>query len=200
MFPRFTGTSTSYSYTINNETFKKLFQGKEDKKNNVSETAQNSTQTNETGAEVDDIENSLTPTTDSNEKKSTVGEDGYEKITVPWSISASYSVRYGNTVFNKNKMEYDMGFTHNLSFNGNLTLTQKWNITGNATYDFKDKQITYFGINVNRNLHCWNMSASIVPFGAYKSYSFHIGVNASMLSDLKYDKQSEYGRNNINWY
>jgi len=44
------------------------------------------------------------------------------------------------------------------------------------------------------------MSGSIVPFGAYKSYSFHIGVNASMLADLKYDKRSEYNSNQISWY
>ena len=93
-----------------------------------------------------------------------------------------------------------MDFTHNLSLNGSITLTNNWRITANSSYDFKAKQFTYTSINVNRSLHCWSMSASIVPFGTYKSYSFHIGVNSSMLADLKYDKQSEYGRNVINWY
>ena len=93
-----------------------------------------------------------------------------------------------------------MDFTHNLSLNGSITLTNNWRITANSSYDFKAKQFSYTSINVNRSLHCWSMSASIVPFGAYKSYSFHIGVNSSMLADLKYDKQSEYGRNVINWY
>ena len=97
-------------------------------------------------------------------------------------------------------MEYEMDFTHNLSINGSITLTPNWRITGNSSYDFKVKQFTYTSISVNRSLHCWNMSASIVPFGVYKSYNFHIGVNASMLSDLKYDKRSEYGVNNITWY
>jgi len=200
MFPRFTGTSTSYSYTINNDTFKKLFQGKKAETDKGSISAVNTSGSKQMGAEDDVLGESSIPATNEKEKKSTLSDDGYEKVNLPWSISASYSVSYGNTEFNKNKMEYDMGFTHNLSFNGSLELTQKWNITGNATYDFKYKQITYFGLNVSRNLHCWNMTASIVPFGTYKSYSFHIGVNASMLSDLKYDKRSEYGGNNINWY
>ena len=93
-----------------------------------------------------------------------------------------------------------MDFTHNLSISGNLSLTPKWQINGNSSYDFKAKKFTYTSISVNRNLHCWSMSASIVPFGTYKSYNFHIGVNSSMLSDLKYDKRSEYGVNHINWY
>jgi hypothetical protein len=97
-------------------------------------------------------------------------------------------------------MEYEMDFTHNLSLSGNLSLTNNWKISANSSYDFLNKSFTYTSISVNRNLHCWSMSASIVPFGVYKSYSFHIGVNSSMLSDLKYDKQSEYGSTKINWY
>jgi len=203
MFPRFTGTSTSYSYTINNDTFKNLFKGKDTDKKTGKEgdNKQSPEGPPATGNDIEDnIGDGQVPNSGENGQKKLVDTDGYDNISIPWSLSANYSVRYGNTVFNKTKLEYDMGFTHNLSFNGSLTLTQKWNITANSTYDFKDKQITYFSMNVNRNLHCWSMSASIVPFGAYKSYSFHIGVNASMLSDLKYDKQSEYGKNNINWY
>ena len=133
--------------------------------------------------------------------KADITDDGYSKVAIPWSFTASYSIRYGNTPeFDFNKMEYKMDFTHNLSLNGSVTLTNNWRITANSSYDFKAKQFTYTSINVNRSLHCWSMSASIVPFGTYKSYSFHIGVNSSMLADLKYDKQSEYGRNVINWY
>jgi hypothetical protein len=43
---------------------------------------------------------------------------------------------------------------------------------------------------LNRDLHCWSMSFSWVPFGQMKSYMFHIGVKAAMLKDLKYDKES----------
>ncbi len=185
--PRFLGTSTSYSYTFNNETFKKVFGKKEE-----SNTNQNKTEfENEEGS----------PEKQSQENKTQVSEDGYQKVAIPWSLSINYSIRYGNTsVFDKSKMEYEMDFTHNLSVNGSLNLTNNWRINGNSSYDFKAKKFTYTSISVNRSLHCWSMSASIVPFGVYKSYNFHIGVNASMLSDLKWDKQSEYGVNNITWY
>lgn len=191
--PRFLGTSTSYSYTLNNETFNKLFGKKEDNKkpdDSVASTpvADEPTDDAETAGNVKKPEKAIT------------SEDGYQKVSIPWSLSFNYSVRYANTTFNKTKMEYDMDFTHNMSINGSLTLTPQWRITANSSYEFKTKQFTYTSISVNRSLHCWNMSASIVPFGVYKSYNFHLGVNASMLSDLKYDKQSEYGVNNITWY
>ena len=198
-FPRFQGTSTSYSYTFSNDTFKKLF-GKKDagKTPDAGEIPPGGSGTS--GEDITD-ENSDDSMPESTEVVPVVNEDGYSQVSIPWSLSINYSVRYGNTnIFNKDKMEYEMDFTHNLSVSGNISLTPNWRISGNSSYDFKVKQFTYTSISVNRSLHCWNMSASIVPFGTYKSYNFHIGVNASMLSDLKYDKRSEYGVNNITWY
>lgn len=191
-FPRFQGTSTSYSYTLNNDTFKKLF-GKKTDKNVTPDKAEDASVT-EGEPPAQESENNAG-------NKDAKDSNGYVKTEMPWSISANYSVSYVNSpVFNKAKMEYEMEFRHNLSFNGSLTLTKNWSFTANSTYDFEYKKFTYTSINITRSLHCWSMSGSIVPFGAYKSYNFHIGVNASMLADLKYDKNSEYGRNTITWY
>jgi lipopolysaccharide assembly outer membrane protein LptD (OstA) len=194
-FPRFLGTSTSYSYTISNETFKK-----KPKPNKKAQTENLNSEKNLKNVDENvKLKESENNSEDKNKTDKTA--DGYQKLTIPWSISASYSVRYGNTnVFDKTKMEYEMDFTHNLSFSGNLSLTNNWKLTASTSYDFMAKQFTYTNLNITRSLHCWNMSASIVPFGVYKSYNFHIGVNASMLQDLKYDKKSEYGTNSINWY
>lgn len=198
-FPRFQGTSTSFSYTFNNDTFNKLFGLKKD------DTAQSQSEPkhDDIGSEhnTDDLPNDENRQSAKKPKATIEDDDGYAKVTIPWSLNVNYSVRYGNTnVFNKEKMEYEMDFTHNFSISGSISLTSKWQISGNSSYDFKAKQFTYTSISVNRNLHCWSMSASIVPFGTYKSYNFHIGVNSSMLADLKYDKRSEYGVNNITWY
>jgi len=197
MFPRFQGTSTSYSYTFSNDTFNKWFGKKdtENKKNSDTSTEQENTDENQSDLSLQNQGK------DAGKTATEISSDGYTKISIPWSFSINYSIRYGNSsIFNKDKMEYEMEFNHNLSLNGNISLTPNWRISGNSSYDFRAKQFTYTSISVNRSLHCWNMSASIVPFGTYKSYNFHIGVNASMLSDLKYDKRSEYGVNNITWY
>ena len=194
-FPRFLGTSTSYSYTISNETFKK--KPKSQKKNSGSEN----TESLPMKSDMTEDKNPNGNTDEKNKKKTQTSKDGYEKITIPWSLSASYSIRYGNTnVFNKDIMEYEMGFTQNLNFNGNISLTTNWKLNASTSYDFTAKQFTYTNVNVTRELHCWRMTASIVPFGVYKSYNFRIGVNASMLQDLKYDKQSDPRANNITWY
>lgn len=199
-FPRFMGTSTSYSVTLNNDTFKKLFN--KDKKDEKPETSTPppAPTTGEEGTAPGFQQGSGTPEGEALSMEK--GEDGFAKVSIPWSLSFSYSVRYGDSnVFDTDKMDYERVFTHNLSINGSLSLTNNWKITGNSSYDFKIKQFTYTSISVNRSLHCWSMSASIVPFGMFKSYNFHIGVNSSMLADLKYDKRSNStGMNKITWY
>ncbi|MDD3078472.1 MAG: putative LPS assembly protein LptD [Paludibacter sp.] len=203
-FPSFQGTSTSYSYTLNNDTFKKLFGKKENeggKPGNSNDGQPGDNNTPPEGNNPQDNNGSPQDQNKENEKSKTQYlEDGYEKVNIPWSISINYSIRYGKTSeFDDKRMDYKLDFTHNLSLSGNISLTKNWKISANSTYDFPSKSFTYTSINVNRNLHCWSMSASIVPFGVYKSYSFHIGVNSSMLADLKYDKQSER-TSVVTWY
>jgi hypothetical protein len=177
-FPHWSGTSTSLSYTFNNQTFKKL--AERVNKNKPKPQATDST--------------NIQPHADKHK--------AFTPTDIQWSLSVSYSLRYGSgSTFDYEKMYYKMEFTHNLSFNASLNFGSGWKASATTSYDFKAKQFTYTNFNVTRDLHCWNMSASFVPFGPYKSYSFHIGVNASMLADLKYDKSSAESTNKkVNWW
>ena len=194
-FPMFAGSlGFPLSYTLNNDTFKK--KTKKDA-NNGENTQQKINEVGEvpTGESATDQ-----PTKDAENNKNLMLDAGYQKLTIPWSISANYNISYNRVKFNQDRLEYDYGFTHSLSFSGNIDLTVNWKMNATTTYDFTAKQFTYTNMNITRSLHCWTMTASVVPFGPYKSYNFHLGVNASMLKDLKYDKRSGYEKNNITWY
>jgi hypothetical protein len=104
---------------------------------------------------------------------------------------------YGD--FNFAKKEYDYRITQALSCSGNIQPTKNWRVSFNATYDFDTKKLSYLTCNISRNLHCFNMTASIIPVGNYKSYSFSIAVSSSLLKDLKYDRRSNY-REGQQWY
>ena len=124
-----------------------------------------------------------------------------DKLKRILNINISYSVNYRpSNEFNYDKMRYKMRFSHSLQLSANLNLTSNWSISGNTSFDFEAKKFTQMNVNVTRNLHCWTMTANFVPFGYYKSYNFRIGVNASMLQDLKYEKQSRYSSNPVVWY
>lgn len=201
---RLRNTSTSFAYTFNNDTFSKLFGwGKEtDKDGNSTDPATDNDEL--------DPENPDGTTTGPEEKeggrlrgkKKDTGEidtDGYLMAKIPWSLSFNYglSLSYGD--FNKIKREYDYKLTHALSFNGNIQPTKNWRFNFNATYDFDVKKISYMTCNITRDLHCFQMTASFVPVGPYKSYTFSIAVSSALLKDLKYNQSSNY-RDGQTWY
>ena len=202
---RLRGTSTSFSYTFNNDTFKKLFGGGD----SSSDKSGNQSASTDPNADPDGLNPDGEGEGENKEsggrllgKKKETGEtdaDGYLISKIPWSLSFSYglSLRYGD--FNRSKLEYDYALTHSLSFNGNIQPTKNWRFNFNATYDFDAKKISYMTCNVTRNLHCWQMTASFVPVGPYKSYTFSIAVSSALLKDLKYDKRSNY-RDGQQWY
>ena len=196
---RLSSTGTSFSYTLNNDTFKKLF-GKDNKKDAPKKQSNPLGDDEEENADGDEAPRPQGLShRNSNEDKVAMGSDGYMEWSVPWSLSLNYSVNYGYGAFNKQKMEYDGKFTQNLSFSGNLRPTTNWNLSFSASYNFDTHRLAYMNCNISRDLHCFTMSASVIPVGPYKSFNFHISVKSSLLSDLKYDKRSSTSTG-IKWY
>ncbi|MBQ9586135.1 MAG: LPS-assembly protein LptD [Muribaculaceae bacterium] len=187
---RLASTGTSFSYTFNNDTFKKLFGRKKDMENNKPKKRDpnnpNSEGEESGGGKVEGSDIVLRP-------------DGYMQWSCPWSLTVNYSLNYGYGAFDYKKMEYKGKFTQNLSFNGNIRPTKNWSINMSASYNFDTHKIAYMNCSISREMHCFVMSASFVPVGPYKSYNFHIAVKSSILSDFKYDKHSSYN-NGVQWY
>ena len=192
--PRFLGTGTSFSYTFNNDTFKK-----KDKKTQEDEA-------NDEAAEEAAINDPLNPDASAEatgQKKETEKDiEGYDKIQIPWSFSINYSVNWRTSTrredFDYKAMAYKRRFDHNLTFNGSISPTPKWRISFSGSVDLTELKVTQTTLSVTRDLHCWGINASISPFGLYKSFMVTIGVNASMLKDLKYEKRSD-ASSNIRW-
>ena len=209
-FLHFKGTSTSFSYTFNNDTFKKWFgnDGK-DKKNpsglpdfDPDDPYATNPETGEFWSEEDRAIKRKEYQDRAHSRDDDKGDEGFIFAEIPWSLTVNYSIRYGESnEFDYQKMNYKMKFTHNLSLSATLGLGKGWRASTSTSFDFTAKKFTAATINITRDLHCWTMTASVVPFGPYKSYTFHIGVNASMLSDLKYDKTSAESTNpTVNWW
>lgn len=204
-------TGTSFSYTFNNDTFRK-------KKNNDTSSSDYDFDDgygyddDPFGDDIGEFPDGVQPDSEDfasaaearrlRRKQSVSSEadaDGYSKWECPWSLTFNYSVSYGYGDFDYLKMDYRGKFYQNLSISGSIRPTKNWNFTMSMSYNFEAKKIAYMNCSITRNLHCFTMTASFVPVGPYKSYNFHIAVNSSLLKDLKYDKRSSTS-NNIQWY
>lgn len=204
-FAKLASTGTSFSYTINNDTFRR--------KNNDSDDGGGDTFDRNYGDDVargDDDEDDdyggdfaakAAARRNKNRKSndSNSDADGYEAWSVPWSLSFNYSVNYGYGAFDYEKMDYRGKWTQNLSLNGSIRPTKNWNIAFSASYDFDLHRIAYANCSISRDLHCFTMTCSFIPVGPYKSYNFHIAVKSSLLKDFKYDKRSS-SSNGVTWY
>lgn len=197
-FGRFQGMSQNFSYTFNNDTWKKWFGKDKDKdsKETSSNDSADDTQYDEFGNPIEEEPKKKT------EVKADIDDDGYLRFKMPWSFTVSYGITMSEdrtAKINIKTMRYPYKFTQNMNFSGNLKLTDKWNISFSSGYDFEAKKISMSTVNISRDLHCFQMTAGMV-FGPFTSYNFTISANASMLKDaLKYDKRSSIS-SNIEWY
>lgn len=101
---------------------------------------------------------------------------------IPWDLTFSYILTYDNV-----SRQNTFG-TNSLNFSGNVSLTPKWKIGGNSGYDVVRKEVTPTSFRIERDLLSWTMNFNWVPFGAYTSWGFFIGIKSSALSDIKYDR------------
>ena len=186
---RLSSTGTSFSYTFNNDTFKRKKNNKQEDK----QTKQNNNLNRDNKAEDEEQDEGKGPTTDLELV------DGYAKWDCPWSLTLNYSLSYGYGTFNYKKLEYNGKCTQNLSFNATIRPTKNWAISASGSYNFDTHKIAYMNCSISRQMHCFVMSASFVPVGPYKSYNFHIAVKSSILQDVKYDKHSSFN-NGVTWY
>lgn len=200
-FGKLMNTGTSFSYSLNQDTFKKLFsRGEKDDKEGENTDPENKLPDDGTIGE-NPYESAQEG--DQQGSEDSAGEfdsDGYLKNVVNWNISFNYSLRYGYGEFDKERLEYKGKLTHNFGLSGSLQPTKNWNFTFNTDYNFDLKKFTNINCTLTRNLHCWSMSASFIPIGPYKSYNFTIRANSSLLQDLKYEQRNSPYDRGSNWY
>ena len=205
---RFQGLSQNLSYTLNNEkisNFIKFLKGeKVKKKDDKNRRDDDDDWENELDTNVDrDMEKAKHGARKQGSEKAETDEDGYMAFQMPWSLSIGYGISMTEdrtaSKFNYDKMRYPYRFTQSLNLSGNIRISDGWDINFSSGYDFENKKISMTTASLSRDLHCFNMSCSVV-LAPYTSYNFSFRCNAATLTDaLKYDKRSG-STNAVQWY
>ena len=209
-FGRFMGISQNLSYNLDNQkvmNFIKRLMGEkvDDKDKKKKEDDDDDEWDNGMDSNIDkDMEKARRGSgRESSGDKAETDEDGYLLFKIPWNLSLGYSiaVRENTDVskFNYDKMRYPYKVTQSLNFSGSVSISAGWKLDFSSGYDFDNKKISMTRVGMNRDLHCFNMSCSVV-LAPYTSYNFSFRCNASTLTDaLKYDKRSS-SSNAVQWY
>ena len=205
-FGRFLGMSQNISFTLTPDKLKKLFGGSVDDNDNK----KNDNDDDDEGVDTDiesNVDDNLVKGQHGAKKKSggskaETDDDGYMRFSMPWSLTFGYGVTMRENTsgkFNTKSMRYPYKFTQTLNVSGNLRISDGWNISFSSGYDFDNHALSMTTASLQRDLHCFNMSCSVV-LKPYTSYNFSFRANASTLMDaLKYDKRSGIS-NAVQWY
>ena len=211
-FGRFQGISQNLSYTLDNTkvgNFIKWLKGEKVEKNDKNKRNRDDLDDedeeddfNRETNEDDTMQKGQHGARKENAGKAETDDDGYMKFSMPWSLSFGYGITMRENTsgdFDYDKMRYPYSFSQTLNVSGNVRISDGWNISFSSGYDFENHKISMTTASLGRDLHCFNMSCSVV-LAPYTSYNFSCRCNAATLTDaLKYDKRSSYS-NAVQWY
>lgn len=201
-FGRFQGMSQNLSYTFNNETLSKLFSRRSDRSTASNDDGDTDTDTDAEDANIDPDLRNAKKGGKQKKQKAKVDEDGYLRFSLPWSFTVSYGISMAedrSKQINVRRMRYPYSFTQTMNFSGYMRIAEGWNISFTSGYDFNYHELSMTTASVSRDLHCFEMSCSVV-LRPYSSFNFTFRARANELADaLKWDKRSSYS-SNIEWY
>ncbi len=203
-FGRFQGMSQNLSYSFNNQTWSKLrdfFHGRK-RGSNSDDAAADDAETDVDDANVDPDLKAARRGGGKKQEKAKVDKDGYLTFSIPWSLTLSYGITMAedrSKQINVRTMRYPFSFTQTLNASGYIRIAEGWNISFSSGYDFEWHKLSMTTMSLSRDLHCFEMSASVV-LKPYSSFNFTFRARSSELADaLKWEKRSSYS-SNVEWY
>ncbi len=102
-----------------------------------------------------------------------------QPLSSPWSIAINfrYSWRlnpngepFKTATINANQIQFQ--------------LTPKWSFSTRLGYDFIRKEFTPSKFRLTRQLHMWNLSFEMSPFGEFQYYFFKLSINSAALQSI----------------
>lgn len=163
--PRLTNFGFSFDYSLNPASFQKRQENMDALENDAAKKGLSTEQANQLNAISRD-------------------PNAFVDFNIPWNLSFAYSFNYSTDEVGQNK-----NVNNDLTFRGDFNVTPKWKVTFDSGYNFSTKNVALTRLAIYRDLHCWDMNFTWVPFGFSKSYGVTIRVKASILQDLKLSKQ-----------
>ena len=180
---RLTNANVSINYSFSS----KLFDGKMGKDMDAieNETFRNGGRPDDLFGEAADIYDGQIYEDDDTENPDKTNVEWYN-YSIPWDVRFAYTITYGN-----NQRQNEIS-SQSFMMSTNLELAPRWTVGVSSGYDFKNKGVTLTQFRFQRDLESWQMSFNWTPIGSINTaWYFFIGIKASVLSDIKYDKRRE---------
>jgi hypothetical protein len=111
----------------------------------------------------------------------------------PWNARIDYTVN-ANRVFDTATQQDTTQLRQSVNVRGGATLFDRWRVDVQTGYDLVQLEFTPTTLNFTWDLHCWELAANWIPFGARQSFYIRLNIKASMLRDLKLEARGANGQ------
>ncbi|MBX7052829.1 MAG: hypothetical protein K1X54_12395 [Flavobacteriales bacterium] len=141
------------------------------------------------------------------EEKDLIEKNKNEMVdfSIPWNLTLNYNLRFTKNFDREMQMD-TLAIKQAFTFTGDMTIFKYWKVSFNSGYDmshprYQTLQFSDFGLRdftttnlgLHWDLHCWEFSASYVPFGQRKSYMVQLNIKSALLQDLKIQRRGNLG-------
>ncbi len=178
---RLTRASFNLRYSLNNDTFRRKKDGEEE--DDAKEASDQYRATS--GGRTDDMFGFGFDNAASKRKGEGDIENPLYANSIPWDLNVQFAAGYNNS---NRQNEFT---TASLMFSGNVQLSPRWDVRVSSGYDFKNKGFAQTLFGFQRNLKSFDLRFNWVPFGRNERWDFFIGISSSILSDLKWEQNSQ---------
>jgi hypothetical protein len=104
-----------------------------------------------------------------------------QKVKSPFSFSVNFQYRWR---LNSNPLNDNTKSATINAQNIEFQLTPKWSFGTQLGYDFVRKELTPSEFRLNRQLHEWQLSFQMRPFGDFQYYFFSLRINSSQIQSI----------------
>ena len=114
----------------------------------------------------------------------------YVDFDIPWELALTYAAGYTTNAvpLKPGDAPVPLLALNTVGVTGSVKLTPNLRLTYNLGYDITHQTVTYPNLTFFRDLHCWQVTGTWIPFGLTKGYNFTISAKSSLLQDLKLNR------------
>ncbi|GAC1370009.1 MAG: putative LPS assembly protein LptD [Hymenobacter sp.] len=118
----------------------------------------------------------------------------YVDFDIPWELALTYAAGYTTNStpltadYIKKNGRPPLLALNTVGVTGSVKLTPNLRLSYNLGYDITHQTVTYPNLTFFRDLHCWQINGTWIPFGLTKGYNFTIAAKSSLLQDLKLNR------------
>jgi lipopolysaccharide assembly outer membrane protein LptD (OstA) len=104
---------------------------------------------------------------------------------IPWKVNLTHTWFLNRNTDLNTFEEQRFNQNQNIVVSGDLSITERWKIAVNSSYDINEAKLTQTRLSLNRDMHCWQLAFYWTPIGGQQSFVVRFNATSSLFQSAK---------------